>query len=169
MDDQQIIDTTKETISEFLTQMGLDADVEARFEEADEERDFRYLATKLTGENLQELIGYHGRNLESSQIILGVMINKRLDEDSRIRLLLDINDYKVERKKYLESLAIRAAEQVRDSGQTMELEPMKPYERRIVHMLLEQEDGIQTESKGEDHNRRIVISATEINVDDKLF
>ncbi|MCA9382991.1 KH domain-containing protein [Candidatus Dojkabacteria bacterium] len=164
MDESKLIEQAKETASDFLTQMGLDADVTVTTKANDDEEKADYLQINLEGDNLGELVGYHGKNLEAIQIILGLFINKRIDDD-KVRVLLDINDYKVGREKYLMSYAIQAAEQVRSSGQTMELEPMRPYERRIIHMALKEEEGIETDSIGEGNERRITIKSTA----DKLF
>lgn len=162
MSDEQLLQEVKKLLNEFLIQMGLDAEITTSFDQADEDKGFRYVKVELKGENLQELIGFHGANLEAIQIILGMMLNKRMGEsDERVRLLIDINDYKASRIKYLESLAIRAAQQVKESGQSMELRPMKPFERRIVHMHLKNETGIKTESSGEGEDRKITILPTE--------
>jgi spoIIIJ-associated protein len=156
MKDEQILKTAKELTNDFLIQMGLDAEIKTSFNEDPEKEDVRYLSVELEGENLNELIGHHGRNLESAQVVLGLMLTKKI-EDKSVRLVLDINNYKVSREKYLQSYALRAADQVRESGQELELMPMKPSERRIVHMVLKEEKGIETESKGEGEDRRVVI------------
>lgn len=156
MEDPQLISQTQEQVQDFLTQLGLDSEIEVTIE-AEERSDGEehYLKIHLKGENLAELIGHRGRTLESIQTIFGLMINR--DREDRIRVFLEVNDYRESRIKYLKSFALRAADDVRSSGQEMSLEPMKPSERRIVHMVLEQEDGIVTESIGEGRDRRIVI------------
>lgn len=156
MDKQVVIDTTKDLVDEYLTQLGLDADVAVEVPEKEAEDRPQYVQIHLEGENLNELVGYHGKNLEASQIILGLMLNNKID-DQRYRVIMEINDYKKSRESYLRSYAIRASEEVQSSGQEMELNPMKPYERRIVHMVLKKEEGIETESRGEGDDRRIVI------------
>lgn len=157
----EVIEKTKTIIADFLTQMGLDADINVSVAEMEEAKDgVTYLNVELEGENLNELIGHHGKNLESAQIVFGMILNKQLG-DRNYRILLDINSYKKSREKYLTSFALRAADQVRESGQEMELEPMKPSERRVVHMALQNEKDIETESLGEGEERRVVIKRKE--------
>ncbi len=156
MKDDQILKTAKELTNDFLIQMGLDAEIKTSFNVDPDKEDVRYLSVELEGDNLNELIGHHGRNLESAQVVLGLMLTRKI-EDKSVRLVLDINAYKVSREKYLQSYALRAADQVRESGQELELMPMKPSERRIVHMVLKEEKDIETESKGEGEDRRVVI------------
>jgi len=158
---EEIVSTAKELTEDFLTQLGLDADISVEMSDKDEERGIQYIQVDLEGDNLNELIGHHGRNLESMQIILGLMLVKTLKTDENLRVLLEINDYKESREKYLRSYALRAADQVRESGQDMELQPMKPAERRVVHMVLKQEEGIMSESTGEGDDRRIVVKAAD--------
>ena len=157
MDTETLITETKSLVEDFLTQMGLDAEITVSVE-TEAEKDVHYVYVKLEGENLGELVGFHGKNLQGSQVILGMMLSKRIGKEQRARLVLEINDYKEKREKYLVSYAQRAAMQVRESAQEMELTPMKPDERRIVHMALKTETGISTSSIGEEPERRIVIT-----------
>lgn len=158
MDKQEILKKAKELTQDFLTQMRLDADVSVEETEGGSSKnpDATYINVKMEGEHLNELIGYHGKNLEATQVILGLMLSRTL-EDRNIRLTIDINNYKDSREKYLKSYALRAAQEVRESGQEIELMAMKPSERRVVHLALETEEGIETESTGEGEERRVVI------------
>jgi len=159
MENKELISTAEEVVRGFLLQLGLDAELFSEIEEKNEQ--ITYVFIKLKGENLQELIGYRGLHLESMQIILSLIFSKKVG-DRKYRMVLDINDFKVDREDDLKSYALRAAEQVKSSGQTMELRPMKPYERRIVHMTLREEEGIETESLDEGRDRHIKISPTEL-------
>lgn len=161
MENQEIIQKIKEITAEFLLQMGLDAEVKAEFKEEEADAGPTYLKLDLEGDNLGELVGYHGKNLEAMQVILGLMLSREIDSKD-VRIIADINGYREKRKKHLESSALRAAEQVRTSGQPLEMPPMKPYERRVVHMVLKEEEGIRTESTGEGRDRRIVIYKEEL-------
>ncbi|MEI7578974.1 MAG: R3H domain-containing nucleic acid-binding protein [bacterium] len=155
MENEKLISTAKELVTEFLTQFGLDAEMSLRIEPKDEV--ISYIFIELNGDNLHELIGFRGTNLEAAQVVLSMMLTKRAGERT-YRLILDINNYKVNREKDLTSYAQRAAEQVRTSGQEIELRPMKPFERRVVHMALKEETGIISESIDEGESRRIKIS-----------
>jgi spoIIIJ-associated protein len=119
---------------------------------------YRYLLIELQGEHLSELIGFHGKMLESLQNVLGLFMNKAL-ENKEVRVLLDINNYRDKRTEYLTRYAQRAAEEVRMNKQPMELPPMKPFERRIIHMVLKDDPELITESLGEGEDRRVVIKS----------
>ncbi len=161
--EQTVEQIAHELVQEFLTQLGLDAEITIVVPEPEDEKEvgFKYLNLTLVGENLGEIIGFRGNMLESIQTILSLMLTKTLlrkEMDSNYRILLDINDYKQQREKYLISYAQRASEEVKTSGQPMELSPMKPAERRIIHLALKTENGIETSSVGEGESRRVVIS-----------
>ena len=153
---------TGSLIQDFLTQLGLDAEITIGDPvNTTESGDFSYLNVTLTGENLGELIGFRGNMLDSIQTILGLILTKTLSKEDvteKYRIILDINDYRKQRADYLVSYALRAVDEVLNSGQPMELSPMKPSERRIVHMALKETKGIFTSSAGEGENRRVVIS-----------
>jgi spoIIIJ-associated protein len=158
MDEQQIIAKADELTREFLAQLGLDAEVSVKFTDSDTKdgADVHYLYIKLDGEHLSELIGFHGKVFDSVQTILGLMLSRQLAEPN-VRTLIEINDYRQKREEYLKKYAERAAEEVRLTGQAMELPPMKPFERRIIHMVLKEDGEVATESEGEGEERRIKI------------
>lgn len=160
MEDNKIIEIATAQLDEFLTQLGLEADLKIDFMEADskEEVAYRYLLIELQGEHLSELIGFHGKMLESLQNVLGLFMNKAL-ENKEVRVLLDINNYRDKRTEYLTRYAQRAAEEVRMNKEPMELPPMKPFERRIIHMVLKNDPELITESLGEGEDRRVVIKS----------
>jgi len=160
MEDNKIIEIATAQIDEFLTQLGLEAELKIDFMEADskEEVAYRYLLIELQGEHLSELIGFHGKMLASLQNVLGLFMNKAL-ENKEVRVLLDINNYRDKRTEYLTRYAQRAAEEVRMNKQPMELPPMKPFERRIIHMVLKDDPELITESLGEGEDRRVVIKS----------
>lgn len=158
MNDQEILTKAKTIASEFIAQLGLDAEVTVSFKEADkaEETDVKYVLVKFDGENLSELIGFHGKVFDSVQNILGLIISREIQQQN-VRTLIEINDYRSKREDYLKRYAQRAAEEVRMTGQPMELPPMKPFERRIVHMVLKDDPEVATESYGEGEDRRLKI------------
>lgn len=162
-DQQSYEETTKTVITDFLTQMGLDAEIKVELMPEDSERNYRYISATLNGDNLSELVGYHGKNLSSLQVLLGTFLNKQLPE-AKLRLVMDVNSYKKSRENNLKSQANRAADQVRDNGEPIELSPMRPYERRIIHMVLKEQEGVVTESTGDGRDRHIIIKPG-----DKLF
>jgi len=157
METEQLKTKVKEIVSEFLTQLGLDSDILVGLQE---EEDVKYITVKLEGENLSELIGSYGKVFDSIQNILGLIINRELDIHE-YRLLLEINDYRAQREEYLKQYAQRAAMDVKMNKSSLELPPMKPFERRIIHMVLKNDSEVVTESTGEGNERRVIIKYKE--------
>jgi spoIIIJ-associated protein len=102
------------------------------------------------------LIGHRGETLRAIEFLMNQMI-KRIDGEAP-RVVVDVGGYKQARKESLQELARHLAERVKESGEEEELKPMNPAERRIVHMTLRDIDGVQSESRGEGKERRIVVS-----------
>ena len=114
------------------------------------------LNVEISNENLGFLIGYRGETLYAFQNILSAIAGKEIDK--KVRVILDIEGYKEKREKTLEELAEKVAKTVIKTKKPVKLEPMQAYERKIIHSALQQNDKVQTESIGEEPNRRIVIS-----------
>ena len=102
------------------------------------------------------MIGYRGETLNALQTILSNIANNGSDE--KIRLILDIENYRAKREKVLEELAQKVAKTVLKTGKSVTLEPMTPYERKIIHNSLQGFEKIENHSIGEGDNRRVVIS-----------
>lgn len=113
----------------------------------------------IQGESAGRLIGYRGDTLNSLQVILSTIANKGKEE--KIRLILDIEGYREKRKKALEELAQKVSKTVLKTGKLVTLEPMTPYERKIIHSYLQENKKVKTYSIGEDQNRRVVIAKAE--------
>jgi spoIIIJ-associated protein len=158
MNEQEVLTKAKELTLEFIAQLGLDAEVTVEYVagEVKEGKELKYIMIKMDGEHLSELIGFHGKVFDSVQNILGLLISRSLQQPD-LRTLIEINDYRSKREEYLKMYAKRAAEEVRMNGQSMELPPMKPFERRIVHMVLKEDLDVMTESSGVGEERRIKI------------
>lgn len=109
----------------------------------------------ITGEDSGFLIGYRGDVLNSLQTILSSIANK--NNDSKIRIILDIENYRNKRKETLENLAIKVAKTVAKTGKSITLEPMGAYERKIIHSKLQDNKYVKTHSIGEEPNRKVVI------------
>ena len=114
------------------------------------------LVVTINGKEAGYLIGYRGETLYSLQNILISVASKTLS--SRVRVILDIEDYKNKREKTLEDLAERMAKKVIRTGKPVTLEPMKAYERKIIHSKLQASNKVTTHSIGEEPRRRLVIS-----------
>lgn len=110
---------------------------------------------KITGEKASELIGYRGETLEAFQNIISAVANKETRE--RVRIILDILDYKEKRKNSLEILAKKVEKAVIKNGKPFKLEPMNAYERKIIHTALQDSEEVVTNSVGEEPYRRIIV------------
>ncbi len=110
---------------------------------------------KLHGADMGILIGKHGQTLDSLQYLTNLVANKNSAE--RIRIMIDIEDYRERRAHTLTRLAMRLAERVKRSGERVVLEPMNPHERKIIHMALQNDNRVNTLSEGEDPYRRVAI------------
>ena len=114
------------------------------------------LEISIDGESAGFLIGYRGETLYAMQNILSSVASKVTT--TRMRVILDIEGYKAKREKTLEDLAERMAKTVIRTGKPVTLEPMKPYERKIIHSKLQDSKKVTTRSIGEEPRRRLVIS-----------
>lgn len=110
----------------------------------------------IDGESCGSLIGYRGETLNSLQTIISSIANKNVKE--RIKIILDIENYRSKREKNLEELAEKVSKTVLKNGKNITLEPMSPYERKIIHSVLQNNNKIETYSIGEGDNRRVVIA-----------
>lgn len=114
------------------------------------------LAIEMTGENMGILIGKRGQTLDSLQYLTNRVANK--SQDGYVRVKLDTEDYRKRRKQTLENLARNIAYKVKRTRKPVALEPMNPYERRIIHSALQGDDRVSTHSEGEEPYRRVVVT-----------
>ena len=106
------------------------------------------------------LIGRHGQTIDAIQYLLNAISHRRGDEP-RKEVVVDAAGYRERRRTTLESLALRTAEQVRASGEEVELEPMTAVERKVVHLALKERAGVETRSEGMEPNRYVVVVPAE--------
>lgn len=118
--------------------------------------DSDFINVNIEGEDSTRLIGYRGDTLNSLQTIINGIASKNLE--SKIRVILNIGDYKEKREKSLEDLAEKLARTVLKTGKSITLEPMMAYERKIIHNKLQSNKAIRTYSIGNEPYRKIVIS-----------
>ncbi|WP_299448514.1 RNA-binding cell elongation regulator Jag/EloR [uncultured Phascolarctobacterium sp.] len=110
---------------------------------------------KLHGDDMGILIGKHGQTLDSLQYLTNLVANKTSAE--RVRVIIDVEDYRDRRIETLTRLAIRLADKVKRTGERVALEPMNPHERKIIHMALQGDRRVTTLSEGDDPYRHVVI------------
>jgi spoIIIJ-associated protein len=139
----------KQRLEELVSFFGANVDVEADLTEDGIELNIGSTSTS------SRLIGHRGETLRSIEYLLNQMI-KRIDPEAP-RVIVDVAGYKQARKESLNELAQEVANRVKESGEEEELKPMNPAERRIVHMALREIEGVETESRGADRDRRIVV------------
>lgn len=147
---QTILDLTCELMSE------LKVEVENAFVEdlENEEKEDQVLVS-LTANNPGSLIGFKGKNLAAIQLILSLMVKKKLGV--WIRVLLDVNNYRQEQKERLEKMAESFAKKAIEENREVQMVAMSPFERRLCHMVLTKIEGITSDSEGEGEERHIVI------------
>lgn len=114
------------------------------------------LAIEMSGDNMGILIGKRGQTLDSLQYLTNRVANK--SQDGYVRVKLDTEDYRKRRKQTLENLAKNIAYKVKRSRKPISLEPMNPYERRIIHSVLQNDRFVTTHSEGEEPYRRVVVT-----------
>lgn len=135
-------------LSEFLPKIGTEITYVI-------ERNEKGLNVTINGSEASTLIGYRGDTLYDFQNILSAVSNRGIA--SKIRVILDIENYKEKRVKTLENLALKLAKTVERTGKSVTLEPMQAYERKIIHAKLQNSDKVTTKSIGEEPRRRVVI------------
>lgn len=114
------------------------------------------LSISMEGSNMGILIGKRGQTLDSLQYLTNRVANKM--QDGYVRVKLDTEDYRRRRKETLENLAKNIASKVKRNRRTVSLEPMNPYERRIIHSALQADPAVSTHSEGEEPYRRVVVT-----------
>lgn len=135
-------------IKEVIEKMGLNLTVKAFSNE-----DCIYI--QINGKDSGTIIGKRGQTLDSIQYLTSLVVNK--DSEKYIRVIVDAENYRERREKTLEQLAKRLAEKVNRTGRSVRLEPMNPYERKVIHATLQKYSGVTTRSEGEEPYRRVII------------
>ncbi|MBQ8816987.1 MAG: protein jag [Clostridia bacterium] len=142
-----------EFIKTVLKDMNITADVEMTDGENGEKR------ITVSGESAAILIGHHGDTLDSLQYLANLAANKRVDgkKEPYVKITVDVEGYRAKREETLRALARRMAAKVQKYKKSVMLEPMNPYERRIIHSEIQNIEGVSTNSIGSENNRKIVI------------
>lgn len=139
----------KEFLDKIFDKMGVTADVEM-----DDKGD--NLNIELHGDDMGILIGYRGETLDALQYLTSLVINKDNSEKYK-RVILDTQNYRAKRADILKGLAIKKAKRAKMFNKAIKLEPMNPYERRIIHSALQNDNFVKTFSEGDEPYRRVVI------------
>lgn len=140
----------KSFLRDVLDAMGIKAEIHVTDSEDG-------LKITLIGPNMGILIGHRGETLDSLQYLISLVVNKENNGDEYKRVILDTENYRKKREDTLIRLAHRLAQNVKNTNRSISLEPMNPYERRIIHSALQDNPYVTTHSEGEEPYRKIVI------------
>ena len=149
------IETIDDKATDFLKDvfgaMGLSVDVDVKMNDEEKEMEIN-----LSGDEMGILIGKRGQTLDSLQYLVSLVVNK--ESEDYLRVKLDTENYRERRKETLETLAKNIAYKVKRTRRSVSLEPMNPYERRIIHSALQNDKYVFTRSEGEEPFRHVVIA-----------
>lgn len=147
--------TMEDCVRDFLTQvfdvMDLTVDISVEVEE-----DNHTVNVELKGDEMGVLIGKRGQTLDSLQYLTSLALNRHTDEYVKVKL--DTEDYRKRRKETLENLAKNIAYKVKRTKRPVSLEPMNPFERRVIHSTLQNDKYVSTHSEGEEPHRHVVVT-----------
>jgi len=150
LDDLEQVDSKK--VEDFLVGLfktiGVDVTIET-YEEVNK------LYVEIISESAGLIIGKRGKTLESLQLLTNIILNKNREEWKKV--VLDIENYRDKRESTLKELALKVAEKVKKSGKSQLLEPMNPFERRIIHMTLQNDPDVNTKSEGNGSTKKVRV------------
>jgi len=141
----------KNFLNDVFEAMNLTVVISVKYDEVDKSMDI-----DLSGDEMGVLIGKRGQTLDSLQYLVSLVVNK--ESEDYIRVKVDTEDYRQRRKDTLENLAKNIAYKVKRTKRSFSLEPMNPYERRIIHSALQNDKYVTTHSEGEEPFRRVVVT-----------
>ena len=148
---ETIDDKATDFLKDVFEAMGLSVDVDVKMNEEEKEMDIN-----LSGDEMGILIGKRGQTLDSLQYLVSLVVNK--ESEDYLRVKLDTENYRERRKETLETLAKNIAYKVKRTRRSVSLEPMKPYERRIINSAHQNDKYVFTRSEGEEPFRHVVIA-----------
>lgn len=146
-----IKDDAKNFLNDVFAAMKMTVVVDVQYDEEERNMDI-----ELSGDDMGVLIGKRGQTLDSLQYLVSLVVNKNVDE--YIRVKVDTENYRERRKETLENLAKNIAYKVKRNKRPVSLEPMNPYERRIIHSALQNDKYVTTHSEGDEPFRRVVVT-----------
>ena len=145
----------KELAAELLGKLEIAAEIEVKEEKAKENEQADHYEVVIQTQESGLLIGRHGESLNSLQLLLGVIVYKKVGQ--WVRVIVDIGDYRKMREESLKEMAVRIIEEVKTSGQPVAMPYLTPLERRQIHVFLTDHESVMTESTGEGKDRRLII------------
>ena len=146
-----VTDTAREFLNDVFEAMNLAVVIDVKYDDLE-----HFMDIDLSGDEMGILIGKRGQSLDSLQYLTSLVVNK--DVDNYIRVKVDTENYRKRRKDTLENLAKNIAFKVKRTKRPVSLEPMNPYERRIIHSALQNDKYVVTHSEGDEPFRRVVVT-----------
>ena len=150
VDAREVEEAAKKFLGEVFDAMEMEVIVDAKYDDAE-----KALDVDMRGEEIGILIGKRGQTLDSLQYLVSLVVNR--GQADYIRVKLDTENYRQRRKETLENLAKNIAYKVKRTKRPVSLEPMNPYERRIIHSALQNDKYVTTKSEGEEPYRHVVV------------
>ncbi len=148
---EKLCDTAEDFLKKVCSNMGIEATFEVSCE-----REESLINVNIVGNDMGLLIGKRGQTLDSLQYLTSLVVNK--ESGTYFKVKIDTENYRARRKETLENLARNIASKVKKTRKPVSLEPMNPYERRIIHSALQNDKMVETYSEGEEPNRKVVIA-----------
>ena len=160
-DDSELVEEltlhiTRETVTELLEHMGVEAEISVSYGEPDERQSRPPVLVDINGQELSDLIGKRAETLSALQYIVSLIVSKKLGHSATV--VIDVEKYRERRESQVRTLARRMADQAVKTGRKQVLEPMPAAERRIVHMELRENPLVTTASIGDEPYRKVTIS-----------
>ena len=146
-----VIDTAKVFLNDVFAAMNMTVVIDVKYDASAKD-----MSIDLSGDDMGVLIGKRGQTLDSLQYLVSLVVNK--DSEDYIRVKVDTENYRQRRKDTLENLAKNMAFKVKRTRRPLSLEPMNPYERRIIHSALQNDKFVTTHSEGEEPFRHVVVT-----------
>ena len=155
-------DTAKDFLKDVFEAMDLTVVVNVEYDEVE-----NFMNIELSGDEMGVLIGKRGQTLDSLQYLVSLVVNKNIE--NYIRVKVDTENYRQRRKETLENLAKNISYKVKRTKRPVSLEPMNPYERRIIHSALQNDKYVTTYSEGEEPFRHVVVTLKRSDKSDRHF
>lgn len=146
-----VIDNMKSFLGKIFDAMDMQVEIDAKLDEEN-----KLMEVELKGSDMGILIGKRGQTLDSLQYLTNLAVNKH--SENYVKVKLDTEDYRKRRKETLENLAKNIAYKVKRTKRPVSLEPMNPFERRVIHFALQNDKYVETHSEGEEPFRHVVVT-----------
>lgn len=153
---EDLTDVVKNFLTKIFDAMKLVVDIELEYDE-----DEKQINIELKGDEMGVLIGKRGQTLDSLQYLASLVANK--DKEEYVKIKIDTENYRQRRRETIENLAKNVASKVKKTGRPAFLEPMNPYERRIIHAALQDDKFVDTHSEGDEPHRKVVVTLNKEN------